>query len=160
MVGFIINENLHVWELEGESLGFRTNRKNSTSDAVSQGRSIRLENWSSSDLTEENLEFQKPMESVFSSGKFRRLCWKMHPPPAPRPIWVVLWMNTGHWGSPLFSQLASQLSCLFWVLPPRPILQAENQPVSLVTCWEGDTVSGTSWFLLLHGFPMRKWAVN
>lgn len=98
MVGFIINENLHVWELEGENLGFRANRKYSTSDAVSQGRSIRLENWSSSDLTEENLEFQKPMDSVFSSRKFPRLCWEMDPPPAPRPIWIVLWMNMGHWG--------------------------------------------------------------
>lgn len=86
MVGFIINENLHAWELEGESLGFRTNRKYSTSDAVSRGRSIRLENWSSSDLTEENLEFQKPMDSVFSSRKFPRLCWEMHPPtPTPPP---------------------------------------------------------------------------
>lgn len=41
MVGFILHENLHVWELKGESLGFRTSRRNSTSDAVSYGRSIR-----------------------------------------------------------------------------------------------------------------------
>lgn len=157
MVGFIPHENLYVWELEGESLGFRTSRRNSTSDAVSHGRSIRWENWSPSDLTEENLEFQKTMESMFSSGKFPQLCLKMHPSPSLVSLMNEAWGTGAHLSSPRW-QLSSH-ACTELFLP-SPSLQAENQPVSLVACWEGDTAPGMSWFLLLHGFPMRKWAVN
>ena len=57
MVGFIINEILHVWELEGEGPGFRISGENSTSAAVNQHGSIRQENCPSSDHTEENPEF-------------------------------------------------------------------------------------------------------
>lgn len=56
MVGFIINENRHVWALEGEGLRLRISTANSTSDAVSQGGSSR-QNYPSSDHTEENPEF-------------------------------------------------------------------------------------------------------
>lgn len=57
MVGFIINENLHVWESEGEGPRFRISRENSTSDAVNQGGRVGRENCPSSDHMEENPEF-------------------------------------------------------------------------------------------------------
>lgn len=154
---FIINEKLHPWVLEVEGLGFRISRKNSTSDAASQGRSIRLENWSSSDQTEENVTFQRPKDAVCPSGNVPRLCLEMHSPPHPNPVSLMdEALGTGaHLSSPRWHH-SSHAYSKFCLLGPSCRLRT----ISLVTCWKGDTVLGISWCLLLHGFPVRKWAVN
>lgn len=70
----MINENLHVWESEGEGLGFRTSKKNSTSNALSQAGTFSCE----TDHPEENLEFPTIIGSV-STWLLARTCIS-HPP--------------------------------------------------------------------------------